>query len=671
MSNRCWRSGLGFFTTCLVLLWASTVSAIPAGPYFPLPDGATWTYARSSGGTERRTVTGSTMFNGSQVRVVQDDRGSQQYFTNDGSGIRFHGAYSADPVNGGTETDTYVPPVVLAAGDMPIGVPVGSSGTVFAFHTVFGTLVVSYTATSVLTGIDPSVTVPAGTFTNVAHVQTTIAFSFVGGSFYQIEDLWLASGIGVIRETIFDSSGPQTTTFQLLSYNVPDTIPDPFSFTPKTAQSSGTFVVSDPITVSGINAPAPISVSGGEYQVNGGAFTVAPGPVNNGDQVAVRVVSAQPGQSATATLDIGGVAAPFTVTTSADTNPSPFSFTPVMGAPLGVAITSDSVVISDINASAPISIVGGEYSVSSQPFTNAPGTVSPNYPVRVRVISASGYGATTSATLTIGDVSATFSVTTQSPGQGPASVLYYTSQDGDYIGQGEARVLSFGPVSTLTVSRNPANGVSVSMFQGSDWFFLDLAAPGSAALQPGNYEGAVRYPFHGAGAGLSFYGNGRGCNTLTGRFDVLDIAYAPDGSVLSFAANFEQHCEGAVPAVFGEFRFNSTILLGASAKGVRAIAPNPVDLGAAPGSFTITGGGFANAGFGMPVVNFTRNGVLLGQVRATGVAGATLTVPYPTNQNSLSGALPGLSTGAVTVSVYNQTSGGGFGLVGSTTLTVR
>ena len=105
---------------------------------------------------------------------------------------------------------------------------------------------------------------------------------------------------------------------------------------------------------------------------------------------------------------------------------------------------------------------------------------------------------------------------------------------------------------------------------------------------------------------------------------------------------------------------------------VTGIAPNPVDLGAPPGSFTISGGGFTNAGFGLPVVNFERNGVLLGQVRATAIMGGTdLTVSWPTNQNSLSGALPGLSPGSVTVSVYNQTSVSDFSLVGNVSLTVN
>src|SRR5439155_20996353 len=110
----------------------------------------------------------------------------------------------------------------------------------------------------------------------------------------------------------------------------------------------------------------------------------------------------------------------------------------------------------------------------------------------------------------------------------------------------------------------------------------------------------------------------------------------------------------------------------AGAPSVRAMTPNPLDLGAAPGSFTLSGEGFADVGFGLPVVNFVGDGVLVGQVRATALTGGgtTLTVPFPTNQNSLSGALPGLSPGTLTVSVYNQTSANNFSPPGSIGLTV-
>jgi subtilisin family serine protease len=105
--------------------------------------------------------------------------------------------------------------------------------------------------------------------------------------------------------------------------------------------------------------------------------------------------------------------------------------------------------------------------------------------------------------------------------------------------------------------------------------------------------------------------------------------------------------------------------------GVSTITPSTIDLVAPPASFTLTGGGFENRGFGLPVINFVRGGALLAQARATTVAGGTtLTVPFPTVATSLTPNLPGLSAGTVQVQVWAQTGPGTFSLVGSITLTV-
>ncbi len=107
------------------------------------------------------------------------------------------------------------------------------------------------------------------------------------------------------------------------------------------------------------------------------------------------------------------------------------------------------------------------------------------------------------------------------------------------------------------------------------------------------------------------------------------------------------------------------------APGVSAITPSSIDLAAPPASFTITGGGFADLGFGLPVVNFMRGGVLLAQARATALAdGTTLTVPFPTSATALTPNLPGLSAGTVQVQVWLQTGTASYKLLGSTTLTV-
>src|SRR5438132_683291 len=139
------------------------------------------------------------------------------------------------------------------------------------------------------------------------------------------------------------------------------------------------------------------------------------------------------------------------------------------------------------------------------------------------------------------------------------TLLFLNSQAGDYIGQGTGRLITSAD-GTFTASRNFDNGVNVD-FAGNapgDFWSVDLAAPASATLVPGVYEGATRWPFQAAGApGLSVSGDGRGCNTLTGRFVVLEATYDVNGKVQSFAADFEQHCEGFVPALFGSIRYHA------------------------------------------------------------------------------------------------------------------
>ncbi|HZO43532.1 MAG TPA: hypothetical protein VFE97_30225, partial [Methylomirabilota bacterium] len=105
--------------------------------------------------------------------------------------------------------------------------------------------------------------------------------------------------------------------------------------------------------------------------------------------------------------------------------------------------------------------------------------------------------------------------------------------------------------------------------------------------------------------------------------------------------------------------------------GVSGITPSAISLASPPTSFTITGNGFANLGFGLPMVNFVRNGVVIAQARATALSGSTtLTVPYPTQATAITPNVPGLSAGPVQVQVWQQTASGSFTFIGATTLTV-
>ena len=138
------------------------------------------------------------------------------------------------------------------------------------------------------------------------------------------------------------------------------------------------------------------------------------------------------------------------------------------------------------------------------------------------------------------------------------TVLAMSSQSGDYIGQGQQYLITKSD--GIFTPNTSANVVSISVNNGDSWE-TDFAGPSSARLTAGEYLNAQRYPFQPAGIpGLSVYGAGRGCDILTGNFDVLKAVYNKStGALQSFAADFEQHCEGQTPALFGWVRVGSIL----------------------------------------------------------------------------------------------------------------
>ena len=183
--------------------------------------------------------------------------------------------------------------------------------------------------------------------------------------------------------------------------------PKQFIFTDQTNVPSKTTVTSNTITVSGIDAAAPVSITGGKYSINGGPYTSDSGTVNNRDTITVQITSL--GSSTTtsnAKITIGNVSAPFSVTTQ-------FIFTDQTKVALNTAVKSDTIKVLGFNAAEPISITGGTYSINGGPYTSASGTVNNGDTVTVLLLSSGSYSTITSAKLTIGGISDTFDVTTK------------------------------------------------------------------------------------------------------------------------------------------------------------------------------------------------------------------------------------------------------------------
>ncbi|MCM2328971.1 MAG: choice-of-anchor D domain-containing protein, partial [Lysobacter sp.] len=142
-------------------------------------------------------------------------------------------------------------------------------------------------------------------------------------------------------------------------------------------------------------------------------------------------------------LSLLPVAAGAAVAAKADvTSPAPFAFAHKTNVALGAVATSNAVAISGITVNVPVSVSGGLYSIGcSGSFTAAAGTIAPGATVCVRHVTPLALGATTSTTLTVGGVSATFNSTTSlsSPGTPPATIAAGTSHTLVITPSGEVR----------------------------------------------------------------------------------------------------------------------------------------------------------------------------------------------------------------------------------------
>lgn len=208
----------------------------------------------------------------------------------------------------------------------------------------------------------------------------------------------------------------------------PDTTPDAFVFTDVANVATNTLQTSAPITVTGIDAAAPISVANGSnpnaqtvnplYSINGGAFVATAGTVQPGDQVRVRQPSSVDATTPQhAVLTIGGVSDTFTSTTgTVDSTPAGFAFVDVVEARRNKNVTSMSITPSSFNTPVPISISGANatYAINNGFFTSAPGTFRPGDRVTLRLVASPSAFTTVTTTLTIGGVSDGWNVRTGS-----------------------------------------------------------------------------------------------------------------------------------------------------------------------------------------------------------------------------------------------------------------
>ncbi|WAC59619.1 beta strand repeat-containing protein [Brevundimonas sp. SL130] len=313
------------------------------------------------------------------------------------------GASQTATLNVGGVTDTFQ--VTTAAADTtPNAYDLGNPVTAAS-----GAWSTSNTVT--IAGIDAAtaVSISGGQYRINGGAWTTANGTITAGQTIQVQVQ--APATGGASQTATLNVGGVTDTFQVTA--TADATPDAYDLGNPVAAASGAWSASSTVTITGINAAAAVSITGGQYRINGGAWTTTAGTVSAGQTVQVQVQApATAGANQTATLTVGGVTDTFQVTATADTTPDAYDLGgPVTGAS-GAWSASNTVTIAGINASAAVSISGGQYRINGGAWATTAGTVSAGQTVQVQVQAPSAGGANQTATLNVGGVTDTFQVTT-------------------------------------------------------------------------------------------------------------------------------------------------------------------------------------------------------------------------------------------------------------------
>jgi hypothetical protein len=281
---------------------AVTLTGLTAGYTFRITTTATGTTIFTGGGAQASTVTSRTISGG--TFPAPGGVTTMYLQENQGSGFILSAIASA------TITRAAVPP--------PTALNFSDPGT-------FGT-----TVTITMSGTGGS-----GTYEyslNNSTWTTTNTFTATRGSSYTY---YIRSTFGGSASTSISNS----TTVSL------DTTPTLGNYTNQTGVALSSTITSGTISVTAINAPASISVSGGSYSINGGAFTTANSSVNLNDTVAVQHTSSGSyGTVTSTTVTIGGVGRTFTSTTT-----SPDTTVTVSPSSFSVAYNADSNVLTSIS----------------------------------------------------------------------------------------------------------------------------------------------------------------------------------------------------------------------------------------------------------------------------------------------------------------------------------
>jgi len=306
------------------------------------------------------------------------------------------------------------------------------------------------TSFSAQTGVEPGVTVVSDTIT-VTGLESSVTASVSGDGLPEFEvngnGTWIGaagnasvSNNDTIRVRLTSGAFGETSVSTIdvagvtedfsATVRAADTEPDAFTIAAVSDAAANSSVQSSTV-INGVEAPSLVTISGEgapEFSTDGGTTwtgSSGSGTVSAGGTVLVRLTTGTFSSTRTATLDVGGVTADFVVSTaSQDTTPDVFVFASELAAPGALNVASETVTLSGFDGGVPILVSGdasAEYrigtdvggSIDWDPWTSDAGSVSAGQLIELRLDAAGTEGSSRSMTVSVGDGSATYAVTSQ------------------------------------------------------------------------------------------------------------------------------------------------------------------------------------------------------------------------------------------------------------------
>jgi parallel beta-helix repeat protein len=139
------------------------------------------------------------------------------------------------------------------------------------------------------------------------------------------------------------------------------------------------------------------------------------------------------------------------------------------------------------------------------------------------------------------------------------NLIWIDSPAGEYVGNGETYYST--NLADFDVARY--GGLPAAIVVNAFGYTAYFAGPNGQLPSVGVYSNAVRWPFNGSSPGLNVDGDGRGCDSVCGSFQVYEYHQDSSGNIDRFWATFSQYCGSGGPCVgpplTGEIRYRSLL----------------------------------------------------------------------------------------------------------------